>query len=76
MQNLMKYYLSTYTSYAHNHLTAVLTSNDVKFNVEYLNTEETFSKFEVFSNEQVYKQVRQLIEEDNGTAISIEYGPY
>lgn len=72
----MKYYATTYSQFSHNFLIATLTANDAKFETQYLQNEETFSKFIIVSNHDVYNKVKELANENNGTAISIEYGSY
>jgi len=72
----MKYYVSTYTEYSHNYLIALLGSHSVQYKVTRLETEQTFSKFEVVSGIDIYNLLRNLMDQNNGTAISIEYGTY
>lgn len=72
----IKYYLNTYTEYSHNHAINVLVSNGAKYNFEYLRNEEVFSRFLVVSDLKVYDIVKELIQENNGTAITIEYGSH
>ena len=72
----MRYYATTYSQFSHNCLIATLTANDAKFETQYLQNEETFSKFIIVSNHDVYNKVKELANENNGTAISIEYGSY
>jgi hypothetical protein len=57
-------------------LIAILSSNDVNYQFEELQNEETFSKFEILSDVNVYNTIKELMSENNGTAITIEYGAY
>ena len=75
-ESKINYFLSTYSQFSHNYLLATLTANDADFETIYLQNEETYSKFVVWSDQPTYKVIRELVEENNGTAISIEYGPY
>lgn len=72
----MKYFVNTYTSFSHNHLIAILSSTDTPYRYEELGNEEVYSRFEVNSNNDVYSTIKQLSDDNNGTAISIEYGAY
>lgn len=74
MSSQIKYNLTTYTVHSHNYLIAKLNSMSVKFEYVINQTDESYSKFVVYSDSRVYEIVRTLIEEGNGTAISIEYG--
>lgn len=75
-QDNIKYYLNTYTSYSHNHAIAALSSNNAQYTFEFLTNEEVFSRFQVMSDNETYNIVKELIQENNGTAITIEYGSY
>jgi NADH pyrophosphatase NudC (nudix superfamily) len=72
----MRYFVSTYTPFSHNYLVAILSSNDVKYQYQELQNEETFSKFEILSDINIYNTIKDLMSENNGTAITIEYGAY
>lgn len=72
----MKYFVSTYSEYSHNYLIAILGSQQATYRFEKLQNEETYSKFEVICGIEVYNLLRNVIDQNNGTAISIEYGPY
>lgn len=72
----MRYYATTYSQFSHNFLIATLTANDAKFETQYLQNEETYSKFAIISNQDVYNKIKELANENNGTSISIEYGTY
>lgn len=76
MTNKMRYFVSTYTPFSHNYLIAILSSNDVEYRFQELQNEETFSKFEILSDANIYNTIKELMSENNGTAITIEYGAY
>lgn len=72
----IKYYITTYSQYSHNHLIAVLSSNEAQYRYDVLQNEEVFSRFVAISDITIYNIVRQLIDNNDGTAISIEYGAF
>ncbi len=76
-QNQLRFNLTTYSQFSHNYLIAVLSSKDIPYTYESLMTEESFSRFTVVSTMETFKTIKELIESDNnGTAVSIEYGTY
>lgn len=76
-QNQLRFNLTTYSQFSHNYLIAVLSSKDIPYTYESLMTEESYSRFTVHSTMEVFNTVKDLIESDNnGTAVSIEYGTY
>ncbi len=76
-QNRLRFNLTTYSQFSHNYLIAVLSSKDIPYTYESLLTEESFSRFTVVSTMETFRAVKDLIETDNnGTAVSIEYGTY
>lgn len=72
----IKYYINTYSQYSHNYLVAILSSNGADYRYEQLQNEECYSRFVVITNLAIYNVVKQLIDNNDGTSISIEYGPY
>ena len=72
----IKYYITTYSQYSHNHLIAILSSNEAQYRYDVLQNEEVFSRFVAISDITIYNIVRQLIDNNDGTAISIEYGAF
>lgn len=70
----MKYHMTTYTEYSHRFLLATLTNMGVKHTSQVYRNDEIYSRFEVSSTVDVYNLLRNIIEEGNGTSISIEYG--
>lgn len=73
-QSALVYNVNTYTSFSHNHLIAVLSSNDAEYKYDVLESEEVYSRFIVRSGIDVFHLLKQLIDDNNGTSISIEYG--
>ena len=74
--NQMRYYITTYTSYSHNHVIGLLSSNDAEYRYVDYPTEETYSRFEVISNRVAFEMLREASKENNGTAFTLEYGTY
>jgi hypothetical protein len=72
----LKYYITTYSQFSHNFLIATLSTNETEYHYEQPQNEEVFSRFVVVSDINVYNTIKQLIESNNGTALSIEYGAY
>ncbi len=72
----MKYFLNTYSQFSHNHAIAILSSNDAQYRYEELHNEEIYSRFQVSSGMSVYNIIKELIQQNDGTAITIEYGSY
>lgn len=70
----MRYNLTTYTDYSHDFLLKVLNSTNAKYQFHVFRNDEIYSKFEVHSELEVYNRIKDIIENGNGTAISIEYG--
>lgn len=74
--NEIKYFATTYSHFSHNHFIAILSSLQAEYRYEELQNEEVFSRFVIISDIQVYNQVKELISNNDGTVISIEYGAY
>lgn len=71
----MKYFVTTYSHFSHNYLIASLSTTEAQYRYDMIQNEEVFSKFIVLSDSNVYNMIKQLMENNDGTAISIEYGP-
>ncbi len=74
--NELMYFANTYTSFSHNHLIAMLSSNDAQYVFDMTPTEEVYSRFKIMSNQRTYNLIREAIEVNDGNAITIEYGSY
>ncbi len=74
--NKIRYFVTTYTKFSHNHLIGLLSSNDADYRFTEYPTEETYSKFEVISNHVAFETIREASKENNGTSFSLEYGAY
>ena len=71
---MMKYYMTTYTEYSHRYLVATLGSMNIEYKSQVYRNDEIYSKFEVISNVDTYNLLKNIIEQGNGTSITIEYG--
>lgn len=72
----IKYNLLTHSAYSHTFLIQELTSRNMEFRFEKLENEETYSRFEVYSDSNAYKILREVVELNNGTSITLQYGTY
>lgn len=72
----MKYNLFTHSSYSHTFLTQRLDALGAQYRFLLTEDEESYSRFEVVSSPEVFETMKNLIEENNGTAITIQYGTY
>jgi hypothetical protein len=72
----LRFFVTTYSHFSHNYLIATLSSRDVEYRYIEMQNEEAYSRFEVISDLDSYTILKQLSEENNGTAFSIEYGTY
>lgn len=72
----MRYNLTTYSQYSHDHLVKVLSTKDVRYEYAVPQGEQYFSRFNVLSGVEVFDFIKNLIENNDGTAISLEYGTY
>lgn len=73
-QSELKYYITTYTSFSHNHVIAILSSNEANYRYEVHQTEQMYSRFEVYSNLKAFQMLREAADENNGNSFTIEYG--
>jgi hypothetical protein len=76
MDNNIRYFVTTYTQFSHNHVIGLLSSNDANYRYVEYPTEETYSRFEVMSNRNAFEIIREASKENNGTAFTLEYGTY
>ena len=72
----MRYNLTTYSQYSHDHLMKVLTAKSVRYEYVVPQGEQYYSRFNVLSNTEVFDFIKNLIDNNDGTAISLEYGTY
>ncbi len=73
-QSEFKYYITAYTSFSHNHVIAILSSNEANYRYEVHQTEQMYSRFEVYSNLKAFQMLREAADENNGNSFTIEYG--
>lgn len=72
----IKYYITTYTSFSHNHVIAILSSNEARYRYEVPQTEQWYSKFEVYSNQKAFEMLKEASQENDGNAFTLEYGTH
>jgi transcriptional regulator len=72
----MKYNLFTHSSYSHSFLIAKLEHYKAQYRFEVTEDSESYSRFEVVSSTDIFEIIKNVIEENNGTAITIQYGTY
>jgi hypothetical protein len=73
-QKDIKYYITTYTSFSHNHVIAILSSNEANYRFDMLQTEQEYSRFQVYSNLRAFQMLREAAAENNGNSFTLEYG--
>jgi hypothetical protein len=74
--NKIRYNVTTYTKFSHNHVIGLLSSNDADYRYTEYPTEETYSRFEVVSNRNAFETIREASKENNGASFTLEYGAY
>jgi hypothetical protein len=72
----IRYNIATYTSFSHNHVIALLSSNEAEYRYEEQPTEEYYSRFTVVSDLSTFEKLREASKENNGAAFNIEHGSY
>ncbi len=72
----IRYHINTYTSFSHNYVIALLSSKDADYRYSIMQSEEVYSRFEVYSDLNAFEQIRELSKDNNGTAFTIEHGTY
>ena len=76
MNQQTKYNLLTHSIFSHNHILSVLDSMKLQYSYLLVENEESYSRFEVISSVEDFNKVRDITEQNNGTAITIQYGAY
>ena len=74
--NQIRFNVTTYTKFSHNHVIGLLSSNDAQYKYQEYPTDETYSRFEVISNATAFEAIREASKENNGTAFTLEYGRF
>lgn len=72
----MKYNLFTHSSYSHSYLINKLNELGAQYRFTLEESEESYSRFEVISSQEIFETVKNLTEQNNGTAITLQYGTY
>lgn len=74
MELPINYYITTYTSFSHHHVSKLLAGTPASYTVDVALSDEYYSKFRVHSERDVFTQIREQAENNNGSAFTIEYG--
>lgn len=74
MTHNTQFHLTAYTPFSHNHIIALLSSNDAAYDFHIHDTSELYSRFRVVTDMETLRIIRDQIEQNDGTSISIEYG--
>ena len=73
---MIKYFVVTYTSWTHLYFIQTLTADDVEFAQKTLNSEEVYSKFYIRSSVDYFHKTKNLALENTELSFNIEYGDY
>lgn len=76
MSSNIKYTLQTHTSFSHNMLIEKLTEMPAQYNFVLTEDEESYSLFEIISPQSTFERLRYFVEENNGAAITFQYGTF
>lgn len=76
MTNPIKFNITTYTSFAHNYVIAILSTNEAEYRFDVEQSDQTYSRFVVLADYNMFSRIRDMITSNtnDGNAISIEYG--
>ena len=73
MSNEIIFKLVTYTYWTHQHLIGVLTSRDIKFEQDIIQSEECWSRFKIQASTEIFREVRALMAENTDLSFNIEH---
>lgn len=74
--DMIKYFVVTYTHWTHLYFIQTLTADDIEFTQRTLNSEEVYSKFYIRSNTEYFNKLKKLTQENTDISFNIEYGDY
>lgn len=74
--DMIKYFVVTYTNWTHLYFIQTLTADDIEFTQRTLNSEEVYSKFYVRSSVDYFNKLKKLTQENTDISFNIEYGDY
>lgn len=72
----MRYYIQTHTHFTHNYIIALLSSRDIAYQYKMVESEETYSQFEIVSLRENFEWLREISKQNDGTSFTLEYGTY
>ena len=73
MSNNIIFKIVTYTYWTHQHLIGVLTSRDIKFEQDIIQSEECWSRFKIQASPEIFREVRALMAENTDLSFNIEH---
>lgn len=71
---MINFTATTYESNTHTYVIQILTSMDCKFQYRMLETQQSYSMFQVIGGKEVFERLRDLVHENNVHTITLEYG--
>lgn len=75
-KNIIRFNIITYTSFAHNYVIAILSTNEAEYRFNVDQSDQIYSRFTVLADYSMFDRIRDMITSNtnDGNAISIEYG--
>jgi hypothetical protein len=70
---MIKFRVTTYNLFTHTYVIQVITSSDAQFRQQLLENEEGYSIFEIYGDTTCFEKLRELMSENNGTSLSLQY---
>lgn len=71
---MIQFTATTYESTTHTYVIQVLTSMDCQFEYSLDQTEQAYSRFRVIGSQAAFERLRELVQENNIYAVTLEYG--
>ena len=73
---MINFTATTYEINTHVYVIQILTSMDCRFQYRLTETEQAYSVFQVNGGMDVFERLRNLVQENNIYAVSLEYGHF
>jgi hypothetical protein len=70
---MIKFRVTTYNLFTHTYVIQIITSSDAQFQQEVLDNEQGYSIFQVYGSSQCFEKLRELMSENNGTSLTLQY---
>lgn len=71
---MIQFTATTYESTTHTYVIQILTSMDCQFEYSLDQTEQAYSRFRVIGSQAAFERLRELAQENNIYAVTLEYG--